>query len=42
MIQLLKRYDNDLSAFADDVVSYNERFERIEFNNLHKGLVEMG
>ena len=41
-IQVLKKYDNDLSAFVTDSVSFNTRFERIEFNAYHKQLLEMG
>ena len=42
VIQLLKRYNNDLEAFIDHAVNYNQRFERIEFTAVHKGLVDMG
>ena len=41
-IQLLKRFDNKLDKFLASVVKYNTRYEKIEFNNLHKHLVEMG
>ena len=41
-IQVLKKYENDLSAFVTDSVSFNTRFERIEFNAYHKQLLEMG
>ena len=39
---MLKRFNNDLVAFVDHVVSYNVRYERVEFTNLHKSLLEMG
>lgn len=41
-IQLLKRFNNDLSTFIGQVVVFNPRYERVEFNNLHKYLLEMG
>ncbi len=41
-IQLLKRFNNDLSKFIGEVVVYNPRYERVEFNNLHRHLLEMG
>ena len=41
-IQLLKRFDNKLDKFLASVVKYNTRYEKIEFTNLHKHLVEMG
>jgi hypothetical protein len=41
-IQLLKRFNNDLSAFIGEVVVYNPRYERVEFSNLHRHLLEMG
>lgn len=41
-IQLLKRYDNDLQAFVDQGVKYNQRREKVDFSHIHKVLVEMG
>ena len=41
-IQLLKRFNNNLDNFLASVVKYNSRYEKIEFTNLHRHLVEMG
>ena len=41
-IQLLKRFGNDLHAFVNEVVSFNRRFEKVDFGPLHKHLLEMG
>ena len=41
-IQLLKRFNNNLDNFLASVVKYNSRYEKIEFTNLHRHLVDMG
>ena len=41
-IQLLKKFDNDLSKFVNQTVSFNSRFEKVDFNALHRHLLELG
>ena len=41
-IQLLKRFNNDLQVFIDKTVTYNSRYEKVEFTGLHKQMLEMG
>ena len=41
-IQLLKLFDNDLTIFINKVVTFNTRFEKVEFHKLHKHMLEMG
>ena len=41
-IQLLKKFDNNLETFVNQTVSFNSRFEKVDFSQLHRHILELG